>query len=37
MEFISKLIGLGATPTVLLSVFLVCFVGYAIGAGKVQR
>lgn len=36
MEFISKLIGLGATPTVLLSVFLVCFVGYAIGAVKVK-
>ncbi len=36
MDFISKLIGLGATPTVLLSVFLICFVGYAIGAVKVK-
>lgn len=36
MEFISKLIGLGATPTVLLSVFLICFIGYMIGAIKVK-
>ena len=36
MDFISKLIGLGQTPTVLLSVFLICFVGYLIGSVKVK-
>lgn len=36
MDFISKLIGLGQTPVVLLSVFLICFIGYAIGAIKVK-
>ena len=36
MDIISKLIGLGQTPTVLLSVFLICFIGYAIGAIKVK-
>ena len=36
MDFIGKLIGLGATPTVLLSVFLICFIGYAIGSVKVK-
>ncbi len=36
MEFISKLIGLGQTPVVLLSVFLICFIGYVIGAIKVK-
>ena len=36
MDFISKLIGLGQTPTVLLSVFLICFIGYMIGAIKVK-
>lgn len=36
MEFISKLIGLGQTPIVLLSVFLICFIGYAIGSIKVK-
>ena len=36
MEFISKLIGLGTTPVVLLSVFLICFVGYIIGSVKVK-
>ena len=36
MDFLSKLIGLGQTPTVLLSVFLICFIGYAIGAVKVK-
>lgn len=36
MEFISKLIGLGQTPVVLLSVFLICFVGYALGSVKVK-
>ena len=36
MEFISNLISLGATPTVLLMSFLVCFIGYAIGAVKVK-
>ena len=36
MEFISNLIGLGKTPTVLLIAFLVCFIGYAIGSIKVK-
>lgn len=36
MEFISKILSLGQTPTVLLSVFVICFVGYAIGAIKVK-
>lgn len=36
MDFFSKLIGLGQTPTVLLSVFLICFIGYMIGAIKVK-
>jgi len=36
MEFVSKLIGLGQTPVVLLSVFIICAVGYAIGRIKVK-
>ena len=36
MDFLSKLIGLGQTPTVLLSVFLICFIGYMIGAIRVK-
>ena len=36
MEFISNLINLGSTPTVLLMAFLVCFIGYALGAIKVK-
>lgn len=36
MDFIGKLIGLGQTPVVLLSVFLICFIGYAIGSVKVK-
>ena len=36
MDFISKIISLGQTPTVFLSVFLICFIGYAIGAIKVK-
>ena len=36
MEFLDKLIGLGQTPTVLLSVFVICFIGYAIGSVKVK-
>ena len=36
MDFLSKLIGLGQTPVVLLSVFIICAVGYAIGAVKVK-
>ncbi len=36
MDFLSKLIGLGQTPVVLLSVFLICFIGYAIGSVKVK-
>lgn len=36
MEFISNLINLGSTPTVLLMAFLVCFIGYGLGAIKVK-
>lgn len=36
MDFVSKLIGLGQTPTVLLSVFLICFIGYMIGSIRVK-
>ena len=36
MDFISKIVSLGQTPTVFLSVFLICFIGYAIGAVKVK-
>ena len=36
MDFISKLISLGQTPVVLLSVFVICAVGYAIGRIKVK-
>ena len=36
MDFLSKLIGLGQTPVVLLSVFIICAIGYAIGAIKVK-
>ena len=36
MEFISNLINLNQTGTVLLMSFLVCFIGYAIGAVKVK-
>ena len=36
MDFIGKLISLGQTPTVLLSVFIICFIGYAIGSVKVK-
>lgn len=36
MEFISKLIGLSQTPVVLLSVFFICLVGYALGSVKVK-
>ena len=35
-EFLSNLISLGTTPTVLLMAFFVCFVGYALGAIKVK-
>ena len=35
-ELLSNLISLGSTPTVLLMAFLVCFVGYALGAIKVK-
>lgn len=35
-EFISNLISLGSTPTVFLMAFLICFIGYAIGAVKVK-
>ncbi len=36
MDFINNLISLGSTPTVLLMAFLICFIGYAIGAVKVK-
>ena len=36
MEFLDKLIGLGQTPVVFLSVFVICFIGYAIGSIKVK-
>ncbi|MBR5230895.1 MAG: permease [Clostridia bacterium] len=36
MDLISKLIALGQTPVVLLSVFVICFVGYALGSIKVK-
>ena len=36
MEFISNLINLNQTGTVFLMAFLVCFIGYAIGAVKVK-
>lgn len=36
MAFLGKLIGLSQTPVVLLSVFLICFVGYALGRIKVK-
>lgn len=35
-ELISNIVSLGQTPTVLLMAFLVCFIGYAIGAVKVK-
>ena len=35
-EFLSNLISLGSTPAVLLMAFLVCFIGYALGAVKVK-
>ena len=36
MEFISNLINLNQTGTVFLMAFLICFIGYAIGAVKVK-
>lgn len=36
MDFLSKLVGLSSTATVFLSVFIICFIGYAIGAIKVK-
>lgn len=36
MEWFSNLLSLGQTPTVLLSVFIICFIGYAIGSVKVK-
>lgn len=35
-ELLSNLISLGSTPTVLLMAFLVCFIGYALGAIHVK-
>ncbi len=35
-EFLTNLINLGSTPTVLLMAFLVCFIGYALGAIHVK-
>lgn len=34
MELINKIISIGQTPSVLLMAFLVCFIGYALGAIK---
>lgn len=36
MEFLNNLIGLGQTPVVLFSVFIICFIGYLIGSIKVK-
>jgi len=36
MDFISNLISLGSTPTVFFMAFLICFIGYALGAVKVK-
>ncbi|MBQ4321543.1 MAG: permease [Oscillospiraceae bacterium] len=36
MEFLNKLIGLGQTPVILFSVFIICFIGYLIGSVKVK-
>ena len=36
MEFLNKIVSLGQTPVVLLSVFVICFIGYAIGSVKVK-
>lgn len=36
MDFISNFISLGQTPTVFITIFFICFVGYAIGAIKVK-
>ena len=36
MDIISKIVNLGETPTVFLAVFLICFIGYALGAIKVK-
>lgn len=36
MEFIAKLINPGTTAVVLLSAFLICFIGYAIGSIKIK-
>ena len=35
-EFFNKLLSIGQTPTVFISVFVICFIGYAIGAIKVK-
>ena len=35
-ELLSNLVSLGATPTVLLMAFFVCFVGYALGSIQVK-
>ena len=36
MEFIAKLINPGSAAVVLLSAFLICFIGYCIGSIKVK-
>jgi len=36
MEFLNQLIGLGQTPVVLLCVFVICFIGYALGSIRVK-
>jgi len=35
-EFLSNFVSLGATPTVLLMAFFVCFIGYALGSIQVK-
>ena len=35
-EFLSNLFSIGATPSVLMMTFLVCFIGYALGAIQVK-
>ena len=34
--FLEKILSIGQTPAVFISVFVICFIGYAIGAVKVK-
>ena len=36
MQWLSDLLSLGQTPTVLLSVFVICFIGYGLGSIRVK-